>query len=366
MTGFESLTLALEDWFDKPLSDLPDGLRERFKNQLLSLLWDSLSANQRRSAALQLDYEMDPARTEERDATWNEVSVDWDYWKQVPKLTAQEFCILCLLQDPRHFESEKTFTFGGAGKTLGERVGDDVRIIERTLGPDITRPIPEWIAWAKLQNWDMPSYFRDYEKNGGTFIAPQDLTGTNDPKLAGNRCAVFRTMEKLTADEVSMTFVGDKNQSGMGNNMLEISARGVTRRVALAELELVDRRKGHLNRQGVILLGMAQNKKLSSNQANIKKISRLRAVFFAHLGISNDPFMAYREGTGWEPLFNIKDLRGAADDRARKEGERKSISLDELTGSGHQLSDTNESNNPDNDSADAWLKKNDPSYPSEY
>lgn len=366
MTGFDPLAVALENWFEKPFSDLPDGLRERVAQEEILMPWDSLSANQRRSAAIQLDYEMDPARAEERAAAWNEVSVDWAYWRQVPALTAQEFCILRLLHDPRHFESEKTFTFGGAGKSLGELVDDDVRIIERTLDPDIIKPIPEWIAWAQLQNWDMPSYFRDYEKNGGTFITAQDLPGTHDLKLAGNRCKVFRAMEKLTADEVSMTFVGDKNESGMGNNMLEISARGVTRRVPLAELDLVDRRNSHLNRQGVILLGMAQNKKLSRNQANIKKISRLREIFFAHLGISNDPFMAYREGTGWEPLFNIKDLRGAADDRARKEGERKSISLDELTGSGHQFSDTNESNNPDNDSADAWLKKNDPSYPSEY
>lgn len=242
MTGFDSLTLDLEDWFDKPLSDLPDGLRERFKNQLLSLLWDSLSVKQRRNEALQLDYEADPACAEERAATWNEVSVDWDYWKQVPALTTQEFSILRLLHDPREFEHEKSITFKDAGKSLEELVGDDVRIIERTLGSDITRPIPKWIAWAKLQNWDMPSYFCDYEKNGGTFITAQDLPGTHDPKLAGNRCKVFRAMEKLTADEVSMTFVGDENESGMGNNMLEISARGVTRRVPLAELDLVDRR----------------------------------------------------------------------------------------------------------------------------
>lgn len=181
MTGFESLTLALEGWFEKPLSDLPDGLRERVENEDLLKLWDSLSANQRRSAALQLDYVMDPARAEERDAAWNEVSVDWDYWKQVPALTAQEFCILCLLHDPRGFESEKTFTFGGAGKALGELVDDDVRIIERTLGPDITRPIPEWIAWAKLQNWDMPSYFRDYEKSGGAIVA-----ASNRPSNSGH------------------------------------------------------------------------------------------------------------------------------------------------------------------------------------
>lgn len=71
MTGFDSLALALEDWFDKPLSDLPDGLRERFENQLLFLLWDSLSVKQRRNEALQLDYEADPATEKDRQFWWD-------------------------------------------------------------------------------------------------------------------------------------------------------------------------------------------------------------------------------------------------------------------------------------------------------
>nr|SPS05761.1 protein of unknown function [Candidatus Nitrotoga fabula] len=162
--------------------------------------------------------------------------------------------------------------------------------------------IPEWIAWAKLQNWEIPSYFRDYEKIGSTSIAAQDLTENKEPKLAENGCAVFRAMEKLTADDVTITFVGDKNVSGMGNNMLEISARGVTKRVALAEIGLVDRRGNALNLQGAILLGMAQNMKLPSNQKNIKKISRLRAILRDHLGIQDDPFEGYRQSVGWFPI----------------------------------------------------------------
>jgi hypothetical protein len=60
MSTFDSLALALEDWFDKPLHELPDGLRQRVEQEFFPMAWDELSAEQRRSVALQLDYQHDP------------------------------------------------------------------------------------------------------------------------------------------------------------------------------------------------------------------------------------------------------------------------------------------------------------------
>jgi hypothetical protein len=167
---------------------------------------------------------------------------------------------------------------------------------------------------------------------------------------------VFRSMVKLTADEVSIAFVGDKTESGMGaNNMLEISARGKTSRVALAALDLVDRRRGELNRQGVILLGMAQKNKLTRTDPIAANMTRLRKVFHEHLGISDDPFYHYQKSAGWEPRFKIDDKRGVADERALREAEHRTDSLEELTERGTQFRDTSE-----NDAAADWLKDNDP------
>ena len=74
----------------------------------------------------------------------------------------------------------------------------------------------------------------------GCSIAPDaNMGGTIDP------CAKFRAMEHLAPGEVTMAFVGDRNDDGAGaNNMLEISARDVRKRVALAALELIDKRNG--------------------------------------------------------------------------------------------------------------------------
>ena len=54
MSDFDSLTLALEEWFDRPLGELPERLRTRFEQELAPFRWAELSPEQRRSAALQL------------------------------------------------------------------------------------------------------------------------------------------------------------------------------------------------------------------------------------------------------------------------------------------------------------------------
>ena len=201
--------------------------------------------------------------------------------------------------------------------------------------------------------------------------AGESKSGSADQGVSGNPCNVFIAMKKLTADEVSITFVGDKTEYGIGtNNLLEISARGETKSVALATIGLIDLHSHSLNEQCATLLGMVQKMNLPSSGANKKKISRLREVFRNHLGISDDPFDPYRKGAGWEPRFKIYDKRGAADKRAAREARRATVSLEELNERGTQFGDTNQTqesfdaeNDSENDAADDWLKDNDPDAP---
>jgi hypothetical protein len=71
MTEFVSLTASLEGWFDKPLRDLPKGLRERVEEAFWPNLWDVVSAEQRQYRALQWDYDHDPATLDERQRVWD-------------------------------------------------------------------------------------------------------------------------------------------------------------------------------------------------------------------------------------------------------------------------------------------------------
>lgn len=67
---FESLTLALEAWFDQALDALPDKLRRRVEEEFLPP-WEALAPAQRRFVALQSDYQHDPATQAERKRWWD-------------------------------------------------------------------------------------------------------------------------------------------------------------------------------------------------------------------------------------------------------------------------------------------------------
>lgn len=157
---FESLTKFLESWFDKPLAELPKTLRVRIGQDFVPMPWDNLSAGQRRSVALQWDYNHDPALEETRSIDWDRAVVDWTYWQQVQLLTAEDFCILRHVHDPRKFDDDRNSIPGGEGKTLGERVSDDMRIIERTNGYNDRLSLVEWIALAEELSWVIPPYMR--------------------------------------------------------------------------------------------------------------------------------------------------------------------------------------------------------------
>lgn len=74
MADFNSLTTALEGWFDKPLADLPDEQQQRIRDDFFPMPWDSLNEDQRRSVAAQMDYWNDPATEDERERNWQLLS----------------------------------------------------------------------------------------------------------------------------------------------------------------------------------------------------------------------------------------------------------------------------------------------------
>lgn len=218
----------------------------------------------------------------------------------------------------------------------------------------------EYAAWASKNGFQIPrpliTHLRAPADKGGAIGADKDA--------AEDTCAPFRAMAGFTADEVSIVFVGDRAVSGVGaNNMLEISAGGKTCRVALAALDLIDRRRGGLNSQGVVLLGLAAAKKPVHTPSRAQVITRLRKALKKHLGIKDDPFELYRKGAGWEPRFKIQDKRGAADKRAKREAERHSVSYDQFIEKGEKAADSNQTHQSfdhENDETEDWLKTNDP------
>lgn len=192
-------------------------------------------------------------------------------------------------------------------------------------------------------------------------VAAADLASTGSGVQAASdedACAVFRIMENLRPSEIAITLVGDTYESGLaGNNMLEISAREVTRRIAVAEFGLVDRRTGALNQHAAVLVGFAHGAKISrTKESHAATMKRLRAEFRNRLGLEADPFTQHSQENGWQPLFSIVDLRGRADDRAKEKAERRTVSLDQMQEHGRQFAADNEDVTGEDVTADEWMK----------
>lgn len=121
---FESLTLALEGWFDKELDALPKALSLRVEQEFFPMPWDELSSKQRQSLALQIDFQHDPATEQERHYWWNffvrlkELRTQLQQWKSVATPTASDLLrkesrLKELQQKIEQMESQPRQTRGG-------------------------------------------------------------------------------------------------------------------------------------------------------------------------------------------------------------------------------------------------------------
>ena len=219
------------------------------------------------------------------------------------------------------------------------------------------------------------------DKRRLTRLVDQPVAGAGDVESAAQRrgkvktgapttpvedaCAAFRRLEELHPSEIAIAIVGDTSESGLsGNNMLEISARGIKRRMSLAEFGLVDRRGGSLSQQAAVLVGLAHGEKFSrSEEKNSAIMKRLRSEFRSRLGVKADPFTPHHRETGWRPLFSLVDIRGRSDARAKHEAERRTVSLNQLQDQGRQFAaNDGEHTGDEADAAGNWLKENDPKH----
>jgi hypothetical protein len=83
MIRFDSLTLALEVWFDKPLCDLPDALKQKIEKDSFLMQWDHLSVAGRRDVIQEWDYQNDPATEKERRDAWDHAVRELDTNAQI-------------------------------------------------------------------------------------------------------------------------------------------------------------------------------------------------------------------------------------------------------------------------------------------
>ena len=96
MNDFDPLTIALENWYEKPLSDIPDNIRQRIERDIAFRDWDNLTLELRREIALQRDHINDPANAPEYQY-WDdfyqnkdEIEILLQKWERVETPTASD------------------------------------------------------------------------------------------------------------------------------------------------------------------------------------------------------------------------------------------------------------------------------------
>jgi hypothetical protein len=294
------------------------------------------------------------------------VPVDWAFWPASRRVKRDEAIALSLGLDPNSI-------CGNNGCINPEFCPDNataILFLKRlslltACGYNTSIPLSAFAAWAVSINLspippelvalarkptDVPEQTDAPAPSEN--VAPK-MGGAGHTETASPTCKVFRDLPDLNARELSIEFVAGDS----GTALLEISARKKTKRVALAELDLFDRRNGEMNEQAVILLGMAQKRRIQmADEKTARRISRLRTAIKLHLGIIDDPIANFRKGVGYEPRFRVTDKRDAADQRAKREAERKMVSLDELSENGVQVSDAAQSDYPFEDEDDEAAK----------
>jgi len=94
------LTIWLADYWDKPLSELPEALQARVNAAFGAVNWDSLSPGQRRRHVSQIDRSKTPEYINESLIAWHNYLMDASAWFDLPDVTPQAAAMVLSLLNP--------------------------------------------------------------------------------------------------------------------------------------------------------------------------------------------------------------------------------------------------------------------------
>ena len=319
----------LGNYWDKHLSELPEELQARliaegFEIGTGGFSWDESTPNNRRVRLTKMDKDNDPALAGQRHIDWHDASMDAPWWLSALDVEPEHAAmVLSRLNPERPADCEDPASIYVDGD---ESSPHRYRLLLREFEKEAStspkpRTLMEWRTIAQQHNLRYHSWIDDYADAMGAPAGKVEAVPVISPSGGTSESlAEFRSMDKLTADELTITFVGDKfeGSSVVGtNNFLRITARKTRKNIALSSLNLVNMQSGGLNGQGVTLLGMTRKSRPMPSLANAQKISRLRTILKECLGVKGDPFDP--KSAGWVPRFKIEDKRGEADERAKRD-----------------------------------------------
>lgn len=384
---YERLTGVLADVLGKPWNRLQERHREAWHkvcgtngdDDCDGKLWNARDKAERKRAVENYDYKNDPAVEEEIFVGHHEGSMNASAWFDMPDVLPRHAAmVLCRLNPlEKNIDPESASVDGDVSSP--ERYGLLLEMFDAVArAKPKHRTLMEWRAIAREKSLSYHEWIDRYVKAAqvsdrkvGADGAVSDAQKVSPDGMAEHEvaaidrqraivsspCADFLALPNLLASEVSIEFAAGDS----GGVILNVTAQKVTRRIALVELDLFDRRKSEMNRRGGVLLGMAKGERVSADiRGMTKHIERLRKTLKSKLGITDNPIL-HQEGIGYSPIFKISDNRDAADRRAKREAERRTVSMDERQESGVQFRGNEHAESDyesEGDAADKWLGEN--------
>ena len=259
-----------------------------------------------------------------------DAQADFEHWSRAEYWTSDEAVAISFGKNPKVVNGETLKNHRGKAQFADDYFAR-CDLLDRAIEKDrlpIKIPPADFFAWAHQL----------------AIPIPPALIDAVETKKTG-----FPEMENLAWDEVKLTLLGAGH--------VEVSMRGLTKKLALATLGLVDRRKNEPNSCYAMLIMLVENSRrpTKSNSKLQNAIYRLNKTLRVYFGIKVSPIRYASDR--YIAAFQLVDKRKAADERAKEKGMRQTVPLDEDNmGHGYTYDDQGL---PDDDPGTEYLKKHD-------
>lgn len=263
------LSDLLDGQFDTLIADMPDSIRETLAHERnLWHLWDTITPDQRRIGAKQIDDENDPATQEVQQRAFD------------------------LVSDIDDIERRK---------------------LEReVLPPRIQSDITERDAQIKCLEQEM-----DEKKS-----ELQTL-------VSGNHCGQEKVEVSTSSDQISRSATWNDVRIMLYTNQrigFSISG-GEFGTKHLSDIGLFNKRTNGPTSPAIILIGLLEHQEFATSRkaTNTERslMTKLRRSLRELTGMDGDPF--FRKAAGWKHRFTLVDRRNAADERAEEKAIHQSF-----------------------------------------
>ena len=282
----------------------------------------------------------------------SEATANFEHWGRAAYWSAEEATALSFGKNPKRVTKHNLIELALGMSPFVQTFKDRLFLIERAVqhGDLDEQIVPaRLLMWLQENDLSIAEEWSSWSNQNHT-----EISSHISPRVSTKR---FSELDSLEWGEITLTL--------LSGGHLQISARDVTKKVPLDDLDLMNRTTNKPNRLFTLLTAFARKRGTLEITSKPKdQASDLRNSLKAFFALTTNPIPA--EGRHWALRFKLIDQRDAPDKRAKAKALRKTVAFDENDLS-HQISSEtvsrdNSDEYPHDDETDAtaeWIEEND-------